>query len=358
MIDWLEFSVFGMTEIDVLKLMGINELIFDVKRGFYYERVLSYENIVQVSSGLKGNDSDKHEHIHVRLTGKGCRLLEQFYGTDDIRTEIRCRFILNEIKVSRMDIAVDYSMKFVIDYFHSALNKRLNGVKSIDHAGNFVSGLTLYLGSRKSEKFFRLYEKDFETGDFVNYKDRLELVLKNEYATFEMLNENLLIKIVSTYMNDIVWLEDDRRMLWSEMKNGQCEISPKIRHKKTTLKEKRDYILNTYGKTLKASAEMYGTKEITSAIHESVYSERDLRMIKNEKVINVMKYKKEAKKRDLSQRKVIDELKYHKGIWLDRPVYENGEIVRYEKQFVQQLEPDRDKLNQLSILAELNSEVG
>lgn len=350
MVDWLEFSVFGMTETEVLKLMGINELIYDIKRGFYYERVLSYENIVQVSSGLKGNGSDKYDHIHIRLTGKGCRLLEQLYDTNDLRSEIRYRFILNEIKVSRIDIAVDYDMKFVIDYFHSVLNGRFKGVRSFDHAGNLKSGLTLYLGSRKSEKFFRLYEKDFETGDFENYKDRLELVLKNEYATFELLNENPLIKIISTYMSDIVWLEDDREMLWSDMKNGECEISPKIRHKKTTLKEKRDYILNTYGKTLKASAEMYGTKEITAAIHEAVLSQKDLRMINNEKVINVMKYRKEAKKRNLEQRKVIDKLKYHKGVWVDMPVYENHEIVRYEMQFVEEIEPDADKLKQLSII--------
>lgn len=194
MIDWLEFSVFEMTEKSVLYALGLEGLTFEVKRGFYYGRVLNFDNIITISSEFKGNGGI--EHIHVKFTGKGCRLLENIYGTTDLRSEIRTRLILFDVKVSRMDIAVDYNMKFVIDFFHAVLDERIKGVKVVEHVGSLKSGLTLYLGSRKSEKFYRLYEKDFETGDFENYKDRLELVLKNEYATFELFNENELIKIV------------------------------------------------------------------------------------------------------------------------------------------------------------------
>lgn len=294
MVDWLEFSVFGVNESTVLYALGIQELTYELKRGFYYSRVLNFENMVQVSSEFKGNGGK--EHVHVKLTGKGCRFIEKMYSTTDLRVEIRNRLILMDIKVSRMDIAVDYNLKFVIDLFDSVLNERVNGVKVVEHVGSLKKGLTLYLGSRKSEKFYRLYEKDFETGDFENYKDRLELVLKNEYATFELYNENELIKIVSTYMNDVVW--HDREDLWSSMKNGECEISPKIRHKKSTLKEKGEYILNTYSKTLKAYAEQFGTKDITAAIDQAVLSEKELRLINNEKVLKFMKYKKEASSRN------------------------------------------------------------
>ena len=62
-----------------------------------------------------------------------------------------------------------------------------------------------------------------------------------------------------------------------------------------------------------------------------------------------MKYRKQARQRDLRDQKTINEFKYHKGVWLNVPIYENKEIVRYERQYVKEIEPDADKLKQLSI---------
>ena len=307
MIDWLEFSVFNLDEAQVLYSLGMDNFKFEVKKSFYYSRSLNFDNMIVINSEYKG--AGGREHVHVKITGKGCRFLESIYETKDIKNEIRRRlerdwfemFFVDEIdlKVSRMDIAIDYNFKFVVDLFEAVLNESIKGVKTFDHAGSLKSGLTLYLGSRNSDKYFRLYEKDFEQNDFVNYKDRLELVLKDDYATFEFYNQNDLIKIASTYMNDIEWLDAERQGLWTDMKNGECEISPKIRHKKTTLKEKTDYILSTYGKTLKAYAEEYGTKEITAAIHEAVMTEKEIRLINNERIIQIMKWRKQA---DLRQK--------------------------------------------------------
>lgn len=137
-------------------------------------------------------------------------------------------------------------------------------------------------------------------------------------------------------MNDIEWRDGDREGLWSDMKNGTCEISPKIRHKKTTLREKGEYVLNTYAKTLKAYADQFGTKEITAAINEAVLSEKEIRLINNEKVIRLMKYRKQAEKRNKELQQVSHELKYSKGIW-------------FEGRYIEEIEPDKDKLKQLSI---------
>lgn len=325
MVDWLEFSVFEVSEQMVMCALGIEKFAYETKRGFYYARVQNFENMITVSSGFKGKGGT--EHIHVRLTGKGCRFLENMYDTKDLRSEMRARLAFLDVKVSRMDIALDFNIKFVLDFFDAVLNERLKGVKVVEHVGSLKSGLTLYLGSRKSDKFYRLYEKDFEQKDFVNYKDRLELVLKDEYATFELYNENELIKIVSTYMNDIEWQDETIERQWTSMKNGECEISPKIRHKKTTLREKGEYILNTYGATLKAYAEEFGTKEISKAIDESVLSEKEMRLLNNEKVIKMMKYHKEIKKRldvkaDLDRHMTIYDLKNSKPMQL--PLVTNG----------------------------------
>jgi|GEM_PF-4171928 len=342
MIDWLEFSVFNLSECEVLYALGIHELNYEVKKGFYYNRVLNFENMVVINSEYKGNCSI--EHVHVKLTGKGCRFMEFLYGTDNLRYEIAKRLSYDwfemffvkkdiKIKVSRLDIAIDYNFKFVIDFFEAILNERVKGVKTFDHAGSLKSGLTLYLGSRKSEKYIRLYEKDFEQKDFVNYKDRLELVLKNEYATFEFFNKNELIKIASTYMSDLEWQDAERQGLWADMKNGSCEISPKIKNRKPTLEEKTDYILNTFGKTLRAYVDEYGSDKITSAIHGAVLSENEIRMVNNERVISLIRYKKLSEQRSKELYSQIDEnandalALFEKSEKEKSPVFEQMKIV-------------------------------
>ena len=74
-----------------------------------------------------------------------------------------------------------------------------------------------------------------------------------------------------------------------------CQISDKIRHKKTDLREKTDYILKTYSRTLKAYVEVYGTKDITESISESVLSMKDLRMVSNAKLIKLNRHRKQLK---------------------------------------------------------------
>jgi hypothetical protein len=94
--------------------------------------------------------------------------------------------------------------------------------------------------------------------------------------------------------------------------------------------------LNTYSKTLKAYAEQFGTKDITEAIHEAVLSEKEIRLINNEKVIKLMKYKKQANERLDKSSQIAERLRHEVGVWVDG-------------RFVQEIEPDADKFKQLSI---------
>lgn len=319
MVDWLEFSVFDLSLDEVMAILDLKQFKFEECRSRWYRYSINYAGIISISNGFYGDTKDlrSKNHVHIKLTGKGCRFLENHYNTTDIRHEMLARLcsfcgdegqtssILTskniEIKVSRMDICIDYDSKFVVPIFEESIrSKSYLGFKTWNCAGNYDNGMTYYLGSRQSEKFFRMYEKDLESGD-SKYKDRLELVLKDVYATAEFQNENEIIKIISSYMNDIEWCNARVQEVWDLMKSGECEISPKIRHKKTTLKEKAEYVLSTYGRTLKAYAEIYGTKDITQAIHEAVLSPKDLRMVENEKVIKLMKYRnKLAQRREIA----------------------------------------------------------
>lgn len=85
----------------------------------------------------------------------------------------------------------------------------------------------------------------------------------------------------------------------------------------------RDSILTTYAKTLKAYAEQYGTKDISSAIHDAVLSEKEIRLINNEKVLKLMKYRKQARQKDKQVQESVNEIEIKKGILLDNLIANN-----------------------------------
>jgi DNA relaxase NicK len=247
------------------------------------------DNIIVIQTDFKSKETKNSDHVHIRITGQGCRFLEQKYSVTDLRKEVAARFMFKRIKVSRMDICADYDSKFVNDFYSSAYDYGFTGFKSRKIISEFST--TIYLGSKKSEKFFRLYEKDKESGN-NDFKDRIELVLKNDYATYEFENENDIYNILSSYMEQIVWINEEIEELWQSLQGSKCEISPKLKHKKSTLKQKVDYILSTFGKTLRAFSQLYGTKEITKGIHYAVMSPSDFRLIRNQEALRIIRYKR------------------------------------------------------------------
>lgn len=312
MLDWLEFSVFEEKLEAVLYVLGIEALPFETKKGFYYSQMMVYDDSIYVSCGFKGktDKSQVKDHIHVKITGRGCRFLEKFYEVSDLRAKVVERLDSFEIKVSRMDICIDYDSKFVLDYMQATFDKDLKGVRTTQIFGEKGNGMTLYLGSRNSDKFIRCYEKDHQMKDFQTYHDRVEIVLKDQYATFEFFNKSNLYKIISTYMNEITWNDDVLQEGWDEMKGELCNISPKIRHKKSTLEEVVNYVLDTYGAKLKAYAEEHGTQKISKAIHEAVLSEKDMRLIRNEKVLSMMKYRRKVLEKSAQDMEIYKQKTY------------------------------------------------
>ncbi len=299
MIDWLEFSIFGLQGdvIDAtLGMLSLDTLSFEIKRSRFYKRSLVFDNMITISTEFCGktNDDEIRNHVHVTLSGTGCRFLENLYNCKDLRDEINYRFIFNKLKISRMDIAVDYDTKFLLDIFEDSIrNKHFDGIKTWLCFGNYDNGITYYLGSTKSEKYIRIYEKDKQKHSDL-YKDRVELVLKGQYATYEFFNDNDLFKIYSSYTKEIVWTNSTVQEVWENMMGENCPISPKIRHKKTGLKEKAENIMNTYGGTLKAYITEFGTKMINEKLDSAIMTQKDMRMLHNARVIRAMKYKKKV----------------------------------------------------------------
>lgn len=289
MIDWLEFSILdsAFDFLKVVNLLDLNEFNFEHSRSFYYSDMYNYNNMIYIYENPKGCTKD-NKHVHIKLSGKGCRLLEQKYN-NCIRDELQGRLMFLNIKVSRMDICIDTNEKFVNDLLLDVSEYRFTCYKSrriiID------SSTTIYLGSKSSEKFIRIYEKDKESGN-ADLKDRVEVVLKNEYATNEFYNENSLYKIISSYMAQVEFESPDLQKVWKSLQGEVCKISMGIRHVKTELKEKLEYIITTYGRTIKAGVKAFGAKNVLSAISNELISEKLNKMIKLEEDLRILKARK------------------------------------------------------------------
>jgi DNA relaxase NicK len=293
-IDWLEFSVFNVTLDDLMYQLEFTDFVFEEGRSFYYEKLLNFDNMLYVYEGIKGNSNK--QHIHVKITGKGCRFLEQYYNCKNLRDEMQGRLILNDVKVSRMDICYDYSKKFVKYLFDSVLHYGFTGYRSRKII--VEDSVTLYLGSKKSDKFIRMYEKDLESKD-GRYKDRIEIVLKNQYATFEFFSTENIENILFSYMSQVTFLDEKSQKIWDSLKLGDSSpISPGLKHIKTSLEEKVCYILNTFGATLRAYCENYnnGSQVVQKYINDSIYSQKTIAMIKQLDKLKMLKYRRKISK--------------------------------------------------------------
>lgn len=116
-----------------------------------------------------GSD-DPDKYLWVELSGQGCRAFES-YGSGDYNALFD--FILNTegVKVTRLDIAFDDREGLLL------LNEVAAGLRGFDYVSPFKTwevsddsdgGCTIYIGSRRSNFFFRIYDKAIERG----YKDR------------------------------------------------------------------------------------------------------------------------------------------------------------------------------------------
>jgi DNA relaxase NicK len=301
-IDWLEFSVFNVSLSDIMYQLEFTDFVFEEGKSFYYEKILNFDNMLYIYDGIKGNCNK--QHVHVKVTGKGCRFLEQYYNCKNLRDEMQGRLILNEIKVSRLDISYDYSKKFVNDLLDSVMHYRFSGYRSRKII--IEDSTTLYLGSKKSEKFIRMYEKDLESGD-PRYKDRVELVLKNQYATHEFLSEEKIENILFAYMNQVKFDDENSQVIWDSLKLGESSpISPGLKHVKTSLEEKAYYILNTFGATLKAFCQKHnkGPEIIQKYIHNSIFSQKCIAMMRQADNLKMLKYRR------IISKKMEDSLRY------------------------------------------------
>lgn len=89
------------------------------------------------------------------------------------------------MRISRLDLAKDATgQAFDGEAIYQSLKSRAGGgsTRNVSRIENNMGGQTIYVGSRTSEKFIRIYDKAAETGDFTKQWWRFELETKGEFA--------------------------------------------------------------------------------------------------------------------------------------------------------------------------------
>lgn len=194
LIDWLGFS----------SLFSIDEILYSLRQ-IWPDLLFSKSSVGMVGYpeckaimngnvqfGLVGFGSKTHERISVVLTGVACKTItfdDQFAFLHDV-------LVLLDARLSRVDLALDFYRGEIT--FDAALwahgqghFKKNNAPKNPEHkvvcgvgADGQNLGRTLYIGSRNSELFARIYEKGLEV--FAR--------MPEEYRQLSTERENLKLK--------------------------------------------------------------------------------------------------------------------------------------------------------------------
>lgn len=173
-LDWLSFTVERSAESDLL----INSLapgasVHPIAARFGYTWGRQAENGVVVF----GHDSRDGMGTHVIISGSALRSFED--------SGLPARSILAQViqargKVTRLDLAKDAQNESINigDIEKAAIDgKRRGRAQSCASIRNDRGGYTLYIGSRSSERFARIYDKAAQTatvGQWIRYEFELK----------------------------------------------------------------------------------------------------------------------------------------------------------------------------------------
>ena len=194
-IDWLSVTFKGQaTDLDLRKALSFG---FPLKtwgrdKGkFGYQQAFIHPFGIMVMS----NHARPEMGVHVSFSGRALRsLAEQGQASIDL-----LKWAINQGgRISRIDLAIDV-FDVEINPIELAKCARVKDVPGTARKWSYVKGhdggTTAYLGSRKSERFLRIYDKAAEQGRSDILWTRFELELKSDSARaagahFALLGEN------------------------------------------------------------------------------------------------------------------------------------------------------------------------
>lgn len=242
LIDWFAFTVHWLENplAVISDVLGMDTNLFSLQRGGLngYQQMYVYENI-KVSFDAYKVEQFGDMGVYVCMSGSGCRTFENYSsyadGAEHSAAFLRLFEVLAAhrelVNITRIDLACDdrtelLDMQVIAEAkdpdYHGTMVRsklRLGGInKSWD--GLQSTGVTVYIGSRKSDFFVRFYDKarEQEVKKRMEYGAlghwvRCELVFKKSYAKalFDLLcNTEHLGAMMASVLNDkLSFVEND-----------------------------------------------------------------------------------------------------------------------------------------------------
>lgn len=191
LIDWFTFSTKNYTLDQMLDLLGLSSQKWESGKGRYRHAKGLYFSSIGI---YYENESEGCQSVlTVDMSGVGCRSFET-YGTGDWMHLMECVF-WGTLNATRFDVALDDQLG-IIDFYDLAEFSRMRDIDGkrmyfcsqykkvkVHFSDPIEDGSTLYWGSKKSDSFFRVYEKGKERGFKQSNWMRYELQLRHEEAS-------------------------------------------------------------------------------------------------------------------------------------------------------------------------------
>ena len=190
-IDWLSTTFKGsLTDTDVRDAVAFG---FPKRAWTVGTPHFGYSTMLQHPMGhfIMSNPGRPEMGVHLSIGGRALKAMDEGGHTPLSMLQWSLR---EGGKTTRIDLAIDVFDE-EIDISAMARSKQVDGAKGSARGRKLMEGedggRTLYIGSRQSDKFFRIYDKAVETGDRSRPWTRFELEIKGDTAkkvAFEFAN--------------------------------------------------------------------------------------------------------------------------------------------------------------------------
>lgn len=272
-IDWLSGTFkTGVSDLDVRKVTCFG---FPLKTWTQTQAKFGYAQAFTHPLGhlVMANYSRPEMGVHLAFGGRALKALAE--GSQPA-TALLAWMMQQGAKITRLDLAIDV-FDVAIDPSELAKVARVTNAPGSAKKWRIWrgedQGCTAYIGSRKSEKFLRIYDKAAETGDHSRHWTRFELELKGDAARaaaaqMALLNDQERSQYIKGLIKGVFNPNDET---FQTAMDGPAEV---LRTTKDTEDNTLNWLLDTVARSIaktmlrRADQDVWGS--LVKAVHDNL----------------------------------------------------------------------------------------
>lgn len=317
-LDWLSFSFKptpemyreGMDDFSLF-LEEFPKIADNMDDALIMSRTRFYDHVLKVNDHIMISYCDEDlsgygQGVNVSIPSCGLAILFDWFDLPDNRDTLKELFLYlqeHHCQLSRLDLAYDDYSKMITPkdyarwYMDGWMSTKYSKIQFV--ASERDKGHTFYLGSRKTGKMLRVYDKEYESKGEIN-AIRYEFELHREFAR-EMMDyiiEHDTIDFGSYLLSyfdikDITVNKDKSRapreekfaewlksQIFIQQIDGEIEpISVPHKYRNPTLESRMDWVFNVALRNIKIACEVFGKEYVLNAVREKDLSDEDIYLL-------------------------------------------------------------------------------